>query len=100
QYDEQAGEGEVYEVGGEIRGGWLPWHKDIVYVAEINHGGILRPVALPERGGETGYIDQISIYESLPAALKQRIEGLNVLYKFHVNSAETKFGLKPDRMVS
>jgi taurine dioxygenase len=99
QYDEAAGEGEVYEVDGEIRGGWLPWHSDLVYVAEINRGGILRPVALPERGGETGYIDQIAAYDALPEQLKQRIGGLNVLYKFYVNSAETKFGLRPDRMV-
>lgn len=99
QYDAKTGEGEVYEVDGEIRGGWLPWHFDLVYVDRINHGGILRPVILPERGGETGYIDQIAAYASLPEALKQRIDGLDVLYKFHVNSAETKFGQKPDRMV-
>jgi taurine dioxygenase len=99
EYNARTGEGEVYEVDGEVRGGWLPWHSDLVYVSEINHGGILRPVVLPERGGETGYIDQIAVYESLPAELKQQIEGLNVLYKFHVNSAETKFGQRPDRMV-
>jgi taurine dioxygenase len=99
QYDAKAGEGEVYEIDGEIRGGWLPWHFDLVYVDRINHGGILRPVILPERGGETGYIDQIAVYASLPEDLKRRIEGLNVLYKFHVNSAETRFGQRPDRMV-
>ncbi len=99
EYNDKTGEGDVYEIDGEVRGGWLPWHSDLIYVAEINRGGILRPVALPERGGETGYIDRIAVYDSLPEDLRRRIEGLNVLYKFYVNSAETKFGLRPDRQL-
>ena len=32
--------GEVYEFAdGSRRGGWLPWHFDLVYVDRINHGG-------------------------------------------------------------
>ena len=82
QYDARTGEGEVYEVDGEIRGGWLPWHFDLVYVAQINHGGILRPVVLPERGGETGYIDQIDAYNRLPEAVKAKIDDLEVVYLY------------------
>src|SRR5262245_60247121 len=26
-------DGDVYELDGEQRGGWLPWHFDLVYVA-------------------------------------------------------------------
>ena len=72
-------DGSFYEVNGELRGGWLPWHCDLMYTHRINHGGILRPVQLPQSGGETGFIDQIKAYERLPAALRDRIEGLHVV---------------------
>ena len=98
-YDDSLGEGDIYEVNGEERGAWLPWHSDLVYIAEINHGGILRPIELPERGGETGFIDQIAAYDALPDRLKQAIEGKYVCYTYNVNSSEAKFGRRPDRMV-
>ncbi len=97
EYDKE--QGDIYEVDGEERGAGLPWHSDLVYVEEINHGGILRPVTLPERGGETGFIDQIAAYDSLPEELKQRIENLNVVYRYNVNAAEMKYGPKPDKIV-
>src|SRR5262245_58069607 len=36
-------DGNIYEIGGELVGGFLPWHFDAAYVDRINHGGILRP---------------------------------------------------------
>ena len=43
--------GNIYEVQGELLGGYLPWHFDGAYVDRINHGGILRPEVLPGRAG-------------------------------------------------
>ena len=83
-------DGSCYEVNGELRGGWLPWHCDLMYTHRINHGGILRPVQLPQSGGETGFIDQIAAYERLPQALRERIEGLHVVYHVDVD-----MGLQP-----
>jgi taurine dioxygenase len=91
--------GSLYEVDGELRGSWLPWHSDSVYTDSINHGGILWSITVPERGGETGFIDQIAAYDSLPEELKQRIEGLNVLYRYDVDSSKMKFGKGADRCV-
>jgi taurine dioxygenase len=88
-----------YEVGGEVLAGWLAWHKDSIYTDSINHGGILWALTVPERGGETGFIDQIVAYNALPDDLKARIDGLNVIYKFTVDSSESKFGQQPDRRV-
>jgi taurine dioxygenase len=88
-----------YEVNGEVRAGWLAWHKDSIYTDSINHGGILWALTVPERGGETGFIDQIAAYNALPDDLKQRIDGLNVIYKFTVDSSESRFGQQPDRRV-
>lgn len=87
-------ESTVYEVDGRPRGGWLPWHSDLVYVAQINRGGILRPIALPDSGGETGFIDQIAAYEVLPQRLKQRIEGLHVAYRLDLDATHQRFGQK------
>lgn len=89
----------VYEVDGERRGGWQGWHKDSMYMAEMHHGGLLWARTVPERGGETGFIDQAAAYDALPGDLKARIEGLSVLYKFSRDSVDSRFGPKPDRRI-
>ena len=92
-------DGDLYEVNGELRGGYLPWHFDLAYVDKINHGGILRPDVLPKRGGETGFIDRIACYASMPRELQQRIDGLSVVYKFYIDTTQCKFGERPDKCV-
>lgn len=84
--------GWLMEVDGEQRGSWLPWHSDLVYVDKINHGGILRPLTLPSRFGETGFIDKINAYNTLPDHLKEKIEGLHVVYKYDLDVAHVSFG--------
>jgi taurine dioxygenase len=84
-------DGSYYDVNGEMRGSWLPWHSDLMYTHKINHGGILRPVQLPDSGGETGFIDQIAAYARLPAALRDRIEGLHVVYHVDVDMSQQPF---------
>jgi taurine dioxygenase len=91
--------GGIYEVDGEVRAGWLAWHKDSIYTDSINHGGILWSIVVPERGGETGFIDQIAAYDALPEDLKKRIDGLDVFYIYTRDSSESKFGEQPDRRV-
>jgi taurine dioxygenase len=92
RYDPQTGD--IYEVDGVELGAWLPWHSDLIYVDKVNHGGILRPLVVSDRGGETGYLDKIRLYETLPEDLKQQIEGLFVLYKFDLDVANQKFGVR------
>lgn len=88
--------GWLTEVDGEQLGNWLPWHSDLIYVDRINHGGVLRPVVLPEQLGYTGFLDKIAAYDSLPRHLKERGEGLNVLYKHDLNPEVQKFGRTAD----
>lgn len=71
----------VLEVDGEVGGGYLGWHKDLVYVEQINHGGVLRALKASTVGGRTGFIDQIDAYDRLPADLKRHIEHLHVVYR-------------------
>ncbi len=84
-------DGTCYEVDGELRGGWLPWHSDLIYTDRVNHGGILRPVQLPKSGGLTGFIDQIAAYERLPEAIRGKIEHLHVVYRAEMNMARHYF---------
>jgi taurine dioxygenase len=89
QYDAKVRD--VYEIDGRLLGGWLPWHFDLAYMSRVNHGGILRPLVLPSSGGETGFIDRISLYESLPSDLKDQAEQASVVYKFDINVEHLQF---------
>jgi taurine dioxygenase len=94
------GASDLYELSdGRTRGAWLPWHYDLVYVDKINRGGILRPLVLPKEGGDTGFIDQIAAYATLPRALAEAIDKLNVVYRFDVDSSHARFGDRPARRV-
>jgi taurine dioxygenase len=84
--------GWLMSVDGNMRGAWLPWHSDLVFVDQINRGGILRPIALPSYLGETGFIDKIAACSALPDSLKKSIEGLHVIYKLDLDPAHQKFG--------
>ena len=84
-------DGTCYEVDGEQRGGWLPWHSDLIYTDTINRGGILRPVHLPESLGMTGFIDQIAAYDRLPVALREKIEGLYIVYVVDMDMSRHRF---------
>jgi taurine dioxygenase len=70
----------IYEIDGQSIGGYLPWHSDLTYFAEINRGGILRAIEPSKEGGRTGFLDQIAAYERLPQPLRERIENLYVVY--------------------
>ena len=73
--------GSIMEVDGVARAGFLPWHSDQVFTAQINHGGILKIVERPAADGETGFIDQIEAYRRLPVELQERCEELAVVYQ-------------------
>jgi taurine dioxygenase len=87
----EANSGELWEVDGKVKGGWLPWHSDLIYVDRINHGGILRAMTLPSSGGETGFIDRIEAYEALPQTLRERIENLQVVYKLQIDYGAQRY---------
>jgi len=87
----------LYEVDGQSRGGWLPWHSDLRYMSRINRGGILRAIRTPREGGRTGFIDQIAAYATLPEPLTQRIDGLHVVYQLRPDFTQETFG-KPESL--
>ena len=77
------GDSATYVWQGETRASWIPWHTDLIYTPRLNHGGILRGLVIPQKGGITGFMDKIKLYEALPDDLKTKIEGLEVVYKMH-----------------
>jgi taurine dioxygenase len=87
----------LYEVDGQRRGGWLPWHSDLRYMSKINRGGILRSITRPSEGGRTGFIDQIAAYGTLPEPLRLRIDGLHVVYQLRSDFTQERFG-KPESL--
>jgi taurine dioxygenase len=88
--------GWLMTVNGELRGAYLPWHSDLVYAPQINHGGIMRLTVRPTRLGDTGFIDKIAAYEELPRALREKADKLEVLYKYDLDPAKQKFGVTDD----
>ena len=81
----------VYEVDGELRSGFFPFHSDFRWMDHPNRGGVLRIVQLPEKGGDTGFVDGVDAYESMPEDLKRRIEGREVVYQMMTDDRAFKF---------
>lgn len=88
---------DIYEVNGETKGGWLPWHMDLIYLDKVSRGSILRPVVLPYAGGETGFIDKIKLYEKLSPQLRRRIDGLSAVYHFDMDLDNMRYA-RPERL--
>lgn len=89
----------IYEVEGVAVGGWLPWHFDFCYAAEINRGGLLRALILPSQGGDTSFIDGIEAYDTLPDEIKTRIEGLEVVYQAKFDYTEFRYVKRPVKLL-
>ena len=71
-----------YNVDGHDRAGYIGWHWDQAFMPTIVRGAVLRMIVPARAAGETGFVDGIGAYERLPADLKRRIEGLEVVYQF------------------
>ncbi len=63
------------------------WHADVTYKKAPPRGAVLRCELGPDTGGDTLWSNMVMAYANLPAAIKQRIDGL---YAKH--SAEHNFG--------
>jgi taurine dioxygenase len=87
----EPGAAAVMDVNGVELAGFIPWHSDQIFTAEINHGGILAVEVQPEVGGNTGFIDRIEAYDALPNAMKTRIAGLEVAYRLHTGDGNFRF---------
>jgi taurine dioxygenase len=92
----KANEEGAIKVGGKTLISWLPWHFDHAYNNELNRAGVLRAIDIPPEGGLTGFVDGIELYRLLSPALREAIEGRNVLYRMNVIMENLRFGRPAD----
>jgi taurine dioxygenase len=74
------------EAIGSLGDGEAVWHTDMSYVPTPPKASMLYALEVPPRGGNTSFCSMYAIYESLPAALKARIEGLTIKHDGTYNS--------------
>jgi taurine dioxygenase len=74
------------EAIGSLGDGEAVWHTDMSYVAMPPKASLLYALEVPPHGGNTSFCSMYAIYESLPAALKARIEGLTIKHDGTYNS--------------
>jgi taurine dioxygenase len=87
----EPGESSLFEIEGEVVSYWLPWHFDHCYNDTLNRGGVLRAVEIVPEGGKTAFLDGAEAWDRLNPELKERAEGLKVLYRLELDM-KLRFG--------
>ena len=82
-----------YNVDGQDRAGYIGWHWDQAFMPTIVRGAVLRMIEPASEAGETGFVDAIGAYDRLPQALRERIEGLEVTYRFCGKMDDNTYGI-------
>lgn len=91
--DQQHLSGGLVEIDGRLLARFAPWHFDHCYNDELNYAGVLRAPINPPVGGRTGLMDGIECYRQFPRQLRDRIEGLQVIYTLDTRLSRMRFGV-------
>ncbi|UFQ95857.1 TauD/TfdA dioxygenase family protein [Pseudomonas wenzhouensis] len=67
------------------------WHSDLSYKELPSLGSMLLAQELPEEGGDTLFASQQLAYETLPAALRQAIDGKRAAHSYTARYADQVF---------
>lgn len=67
------------------------WHSDLSYVELPSKGAMLSAQELPNEGGDTLYASQQAAYDTLPAELRQIIEGKRAAHSYTARYADEVF---------
>jgi taurine dioxygenase len=71
---------------GDLGNAEALWHTDMSYNEVPPMASALYALEIPPSGGETGFCNMYLAYETLPAALKRRVEGLQCKHDSSRNS--------------
>jgi taurine dioxygenase len=71
---------------GSLGAGEAVWHTDMSYVEQPPKASALYALEIPPSGGNTSFVNMYSVYDALPAALKDRIATLRVKHDGTYNS--------------
>jgi taurine dioxygenase len=72
---------------GGLGDGEAIWHADMTYIERPPMAAILYAIEIPPSGGDTYWANMVLAYETLPAALKRRLEDLQAVHDATYNSA-------------
>jgi taurine dioxygenase len=72
---------------GGLGDGEAIWHADMTYVERPPMAAILHALEVPPSGGDTYWANMYLAYETLPAALKRKVEGRVAVHDATYNSA-------------
>jgi taurine dioxygenase len=71
---------------GSLADGEMQFHSDFCYVEKPAKGTFLYAMEIPSQGGDTLFVNMYKAYETLPDALKSRIEGRKAVNAYHYES--------------
>jgi len=71
---------------GSLPEGEIEFHSDGIYIEKPSAATMLHAVAIPSQGGQTAFASMYKAYETLPADLKAKLEGLKARHAFTYNS--------------
>src|SRR5919197_1290227 len=66
------------------------WHTDDSYFAEPAKATLLHALEIPSRGGSTWFCNMHSVYEALPEAVHERIQGLRAVHAYDTPRARNR----------
>jgi taurine dioxygenase len=66
------------------------YHTDHSNAAEPPKATVLHAVKLPDRGGDTQFVNMHRAYEDLPPTMRQRIDGLRAIHVYQSRHSERK----------
>jgi taurine dioxygenase len=71
---------------GSLGAGEATWHTDMSYLEDPPKASMLYALEVPPEGGDTWFCNMYLAWESLPDALRRRVEGLKVKHDGTYNS--------------
>ena len=79
---------------GALPDGEMHFHSDQCHQERPARGSMLYAMEVPSKGGNTLFANAYKAYETLPDAIRRRIEGRRALNAYDYDSAATKRGTK------
>ena len=87
---------------GSLADGEMHFHSDFCYLEKPAKGTFLYAIEIPSKGGDTLFLNMYKAYDTLPAALKARVEGKKAVNAYHyesptreINAAQLDFSANP-----
>jgi taurine dioxygenase len=75
---------------GSLPDGELTFHFDRIHQKIPNKAGVLHAIDIPTAGGDTSFANMTMAYDTLPDAMKKRLEGLTALNTYEYGQTHTE----------